>query len=149
MSMRSATNPWKSYQQVATQTAPPGQLVLMLYEGCIRFLNCALSGFEIDDPAQMNQTISNNIIRAQDIIFELNVTLNIEAGGELAMTLRRLYDYMDRRLMQANLRKDDGIIREIVGRVAVLRDAWSQMLQGQGQPSEVSAEFKRGVLAAA
>lgn len=147
--MRSATNPWKSYQQVATQTAPPGQLVLMLYEGCIRFLNCALSGFEIDDPAQMNQTISNNIIRAQDIIFELNVTLNIEAGGELAMTLRRLYDYMDRRLMQANLRKDDGIIREIVGRVAVLRDAWSQMLQGQGQPSEVSAEFKRGVLAAA
>jgi flagellar protein FliS len=149
MSMRSATNPWKSYQQVATQTAPPGQLVLMLYEGCIRFLNRAMSGFQIDDPAEMNQTISNNIIRAQDIIFELNVTLNIEAGGELAMTLRRLYDYMDRRLVQANLRKDEDIVREIVGRVSVLRDAWSQMLLGQGQPAEVSAEFKRGVLAAA
>jgi flagellar secretion chaperone FliS len=128
------TNPWKSYQQVATQTAPPGQLVLMLYEGVIRFLDRAIAGFQIDDPADANTMISNNIIRAQDIIFELNVTLNMEQGGELAMTLRRLYDYMDRRLLEANLRKDEGVIREIIGRATVLRDAWSQMLGGASQP---------------
>jgi len=147
--MRSASNPWKSYQQVATQTAPPGQLVLMLYEGAIRFLDRALAGFAIDDPAEFNQTISNNIIRTQDIIFELNVTLNMQDGGELAMTLRRLYDYMDRRLMEANVKKDESAIREVRGRIEVLRDAWSQMLLAQGQPSAIVPELRRGVLAAA
>jgi flagellar protein FliS len=149
MPPRAGANPWKSYQQVATHTAPPGQLVLMLYEGAIRFLHRALAGFQIDDPAQSNEAISNNIIRTQDIIFELNVTLNIEAGGELAMTLRRLYDYLDRRLMDGNLKKDEAAVREVIGRITVLRDAWSQMLAGHGQPEQAGEEFKRGVLAAA
>ena len=132
--MRASSNPWKSYQQVATQTAPPGQLVLMLYEGAARFLERAMAGFDLDDPAESNQTISNNILRTQDIIFELNVTLNIEQGGELAMTLRKLYDYMDRRLMEANLKKDKATVKEVHGRLVVLRDAWAQMLNGAAQP---------------
>ena len=145
--MPAPTKPWKSYQKIATQTAPPGQLVLMLYEGTARFLERALTGFEIDDPAQCNETISNNIIRAQDIVFELNVTLNMEEGGELAMTLRKLYEYMDRRLMEGNLQKDKSAVEEILRRVAVLRDAWAQMLNNQGvNPVEDS---KSGVLAAA
>lgn len=148
--MLAAKNPLRSYQQVATQTAPPGQLVLMLYEGAIRFLERALAGFKLEDPAAFNQTISNNVIRAQDIIFELNVTLNIQQGGELAMTLRRLYDYMDRRLMEGNLKKDEGAINEVVGRIIVLRDAWAQMLANQGQSSSaISQEPTRTVLAAA
>jgi flagellar protein FliS len=146
--MRAATNPWKSYQQVATQTAPPGQLVLMLYEGAIRFLEKALGGFNLEDPAEYNQTISNNILRAQDIIFELNVTLNVQEGGELAATLRRLYDYMSRKLMEGNLKKDQAPIREVLGRVVVLRDAWAQMLNNQGQPAMTLSE-KNGALAAA
>jgi flagellar secretion chaperone FliS len=137
--MRAATNPWKSYQQVATQTAPPGQLVLMLYEGAIRFLERAVGGFNLEDPAEFNQTISNNILRAQDIIFELNVTLNIQDGGELAMTLRQLYDYMGRQLTEANLRKAIEPLQEVVKRMTVLRDAWAQMLINQGQPAEVPA----------
>jgi flagellar secretion chaperone FliS len=141
------TNPWKSYQQVATKTAPPGQLVLMLYEGIIRFLDRAVAGFQLDDPADFNTTISNNIIRAQDIIFELNVTLNMEQGGELAMTLRRLYDYMDRRLLEANLKKDESVIREILDRATVLRDAWSQMLSGTGQPPAALAAEPAAVAA--
>src|ERR1041385_5014542 len=145
--MRASSNPWKSYQQIATQTAPPGQLVLMLYEGTARFLERALTGFEIDDPAQCNETISNNIIRAQNIVFELNVTLNMEGGGELATTLRSLYEYMDRRLMEANLKKDKAAVKEILSRVAVLRDAWAQMLNNQAIPS--AAETKLGALAAA
>src|SRR5215468_7180075 len=64
------SNPWKSYREVATQTAPRGQLVLMLFDGALRFLDRALMGFSKDDPAEFNQTISNNIIRAQDIIGE-------------------------------------------------------------------------------
>jgi flagellar protein FliS len=147
--MRPATNPWKSYQQVATQTAPPGQLVLMLYEGAIRFLERALGGFSLEDPAEFNQTISNNILRAQDIIFELNVTLNIQDGGQLAETLRQLYDYMGRKLMEANLQKNQEPLKDVIGRLTVLRDAWAQMLVNQGQPGEIPARERTGVLAAA
>jgi flagellar secretion chaperone FliS len=147
--MRPASNPWKSYQQVATQTAPPGQLVLMLYEGAIRFLERALAGFSLEDPAEFNQTISNNILRAQDIIFELNVTLNIQEGGELAATLRQLYDYMARKLMESNLRKDEAPLKDVLQRMTVLRDAWAQMLINQGQPGVIPTSERHGVLAAA
>jgi flagellar protein FliS len=146
--MRAPSNPWQSYQQVATQTAPPGQLVLMLYEGAAKFLERALTGFALDDPAECNQTINNNIIRAQNIIFELNVTLNVKDGGDLAMTLRRLYDYMDRRLVEANLKKDQSIVEEVLRRVVVLRDAWAKMLSNQGQ-TFLEDESKGDVLAAA
>jgi flagellar protein FliS len=148
--MRAPSNPWQSYQQVATKTAPPGQLVLMLYEGAARFLERAIGGFDIEDPAERNQMISNNIIRAQAIIFELNVTLNMKDGGELATTLRQLYDYMDRRLMQANVKKDKAIVEEILKRVIVLRDAWSQMLANQASGGLAAIEEdSKSVLAAA
>lgn len=144
--MRATSSPWKSYQQVATQTAPPGQLVLMLYQGATNFLERALAGFDIEDPADSNEAINNNILRAQDIIFELNVTLNMNEGGQLATTLRSLYEYMDRRLMEANLKKDKAILKEVLDRVLVLRDAWSQMLNNQG--ASLVDESKRPALAA-
>jgi flagellar secretion chaperone FliS len=129
-------NPWTSYRQIATQTAPPGQLVLMLYEGAIRFLERAKLGFAKEDPAEFHQTIHNNVLRAQDIIRELNLSLNLEAGGQLAETLRRLYDYMDWRLNQANLRKELDGIEEVIGRLTVLRDAWAAILPGHRPPSD-------------
>ena len=125
-------NPWQSYRQVATRTASPGQLVLMLYEGAIRFLERAEAGFQLEDPVEFNTTINDNIIRAQDIVRELDFSLNVEAGGELAAQLRRLYDYFDRTLLEANLRKDPAGIVEVIKRITVLRDAWETMLAQQG-----------------
>jgi flagellar secretion chaperone FliS len=124
-------NPWNSYREVATQTATPGQLVLMLYEGAIRFLNRALTGFEKDDPAEFHETISNNVLRAQEIVHELNTSLNLDAGGELAQSLRRLYLYLDWRLMESNVNKEAAGIQEALDRLTVLRDAWAAMLSGQ------------------
>ena len=120
-----------SYRQVATKTAPPGQLVLMLYEGAIRFLERALQGFGKDDPADCNQTINNNILRAQEIIRELDLSLNTREGGEIAANLRRLYEYFDQRLLESNLRKEPDGIRDVSGRLTVLRDAWATMLGRQ------------------
>lgn len=120
----------RSYRQVATQTAPPGQLVLMLYEGVIRFLERALDGFNRQDPVEFNETISNNVLKAQAIIHELNMSLNMEAGGEFSANLRRLYDYLDRRLLDSNLKKEDTGIRETLQRITTLRDAWATMLNG-------------------
>src|ERR1017187_607925 len=97
--------PWDSYRKVAAQTASPTRLVLMLYDGAIGFLERALAGFECADPLQFNQTVNNNILRAQAIIQEMNATLNMREGGEVSANFRRLYNYLHRRLREANLKK--------------------------------------------
>jgi len=126
-------NPLRSYQQISTQTATPGQLVLMLFDGAIRFLERARVGFQYDDPLLFNQTINDNILRAQDIINELNASLNMEAGGEFATNMRRLYEYMNWRLMTSNFKKEENGVVEIIGYLTTLRDAWAEMLRNQGQ----------------
>jgi flagellar protein FliS len=122
-------NPWQSYRQVATKTAGPGQLVLMLFEGAIGFLERALVGFQHEDPLEFNRTINNNILRAQAIVNELNVSLNMAEGGEISLHLRRLYTYMDRRLQESNQRKEREGIDDVIDRLRILRDTWAQMLQ--------------------
>jgi flagellar protein FliS len=125
-------NPWQSYRQVATHTASPGKLVLQLFEGAIRFLERAQTGFAMEDPCDFNTTINNNVIRAQEIIRELDLSLDVVKGGQMAAQLRRLYDYFDRRLQESNLKKEPAGIREVIARLSVLRDAWAAMLLNQG-----------------
>jgi flagellar protein FliS len=129
--MISHANGAQSYRRIATETASPGQRVAMLYDGAIRFLERALVGFENDDPLDRNQTIHNNVQRAQAIIHELNACLNMEAGGDLADSLRRLYVYFDWRLDESNRQKIPHGIRETITRLTVLRDAWNEMLRQQ------------------
>jgi flagellar protein FliS len=130
--MTYSPKPWQSYQKVATQTAAPGQLVLMLYDGAVRFLQQALDGFQLEDPGEFNFTIHNNIHRAQAIVDELNGSLDMKQGGELSDKLRGLYNYIDRRLDESNRQKSPEGIRESLERIGVLRDAWSEMLAGNG-----------------
>lgn len=129
-----SAKPWNSYRQIATQTAPPGQLVLMLFDGAIRFLERSLAGFSYTDPGERNFTIHNNIQRSVEIIRELRYSLNIEAGGDLAETLRKLYGYFERRLNESNLGKRRDGIDEVIGHLKELREAWAGMLANQGQP---------------
>ena len=129
-----AANPWKSYRQIATQTAPPGQLILMLFDGALRFLERGLLGFACNDPAEANMTIHNNFQRAQDIVRELNRALNLEQGGECAETFRRLYDYFERKIWESNVKKRPEGAREVIKHLTVLREAWATMLANQGMP---------------
>jgi len=134
------SNPWQSYRQVATQTASPGQLVLMLYDGAIRFLEQARRGFAAEDPLEFNQNIHNNTVRAQEIIRELDGALEYKQGGQLASTLHRLYDYMDTRLHESNqFKKPEGVV-EVLRRLGILRDAWAEMLRKNGA-TEGNAEM--------
>lgn len=126
-----AANPFKSYRQVATQTAPPGQLVLMLFDGALKSLDCALLGFERTDLAERNTTVHNNLSRATDIIRELNASLDVNAGGQLAETLRNLYAFFEQRLTESNLKKSPEGVHEIIPMLKQLRDAWSAMLTNQ------------------
>lgn len=130
--MNARTSPWQSYRQVATQTASPGQLILMLYDGALRFLETALKAFGEDDPLEHFQTINNNVQRAQAILQELSSALNVQQGGQLAETLQALYHYLDRRLQESNVRKEPAGIKEAIDRLTVLRDAWAQMLRDPG-----------------
>ncbi len=142
-------NPWASYRSVATRTASPGQLVLMLFDGAIRFLENSLTGFGLEDLAESYQLISNNVLRAQAIIHELNMSLDLEQGGQVAATLRQLYNYFDRRLDESNLKKIPEGIEEVLKRMIVLRDAWAQMLQGKTLAEvEASARPRPALLAA-
>jgi flagellar protein FliS len=133
MSMPRA-NPWKSYKQIAAQTAPPGHLVLMLYDAALRSLELALIGFDAKDPGERNATIHNNLQRTLDIVRELNCSLNREAGGELASTLCNLYTYFEERLHESNLKKQRAGVDEVILHLSGLRDAWAGMLANQGLP---------------
>jgi flagellar secretion chaperone FliS len=129
-------NPLACYQQVATQTATPGQLVLMLYDGAIRFLERALQGFNLEDPGEFNSTIGNNILRAQAILEELDRALDMSVGGEFSARMRGLYLYFDRRLLESNLRKEPAGIQEVLNRLTTIREAWHLMLHQASAPPE-------------
>ena len=145
--MRYNANPWLSYRQVATKTATPGQLVLMLFDGALRFLDKALVGFDLDDPLDSNLAINNNILKAQEILRELNMSLNMEKGGEFATTMRRLYNYYDLQLSQSNLQKDPAGVELVIRLLSVIRGAWAEMITGNSA-STVDLQVERQLQAA-
>ena len=122
-------SPLQSYKTISLETAPPGQLVLMLFDGAIKFLEKAMLGFDIEDPLEMNETVHNNITRAQDIINELNSTLNMDQGGKIALVLRDLYGYMDNKLFESNIRKESQGVQEVIDRLDTVQAGWSEMLE--------------------
>lgn len=119
----------RTYRANAVLTASPGQLVLMLYDGALKALALAQEGFAqpVDD-VQRIAVINTQLMKAQNILAELQSGLNLEAGGEFARTMHRLYDYHNRRLIEANLRKQVEPVIEVERLVRELRDAWAQML---------------------
>jgi flagellar protein FliS len=108
------------YKEHAVGTQNKGRLVVMLYEGAIKFLNLAIKGIETGDYTAKGL----NITRAQDIINELNAVLDMDAGGEVATNLRRLYCFMVRRLTEANNKKDARLIRDVIDLLEELNQSW-------------------------
>jgi flagellar protein FliS len=110
----------KIYKEHAVNTQSKGRLIVMLYEGAIKFMNLAIRQIESGDYAEKGKYIS----KAQDIINELNAVLDMEAGGEVAENLRRLYCFMIRRLTEANINKDPNLIREVIDLMEELNQGW-------------------------
>ncbi|MCG3085207.1 flagellar export chaperone FliS [Anoxybacillus sp. LAT_35] len=116
-------NPYQSYQTNAVQTASPGELTLMLYNGCLKFIAQAKKAIEEKDIEARN----TNLLKAQKIIQELMVTLNMEY--EVAKSMMTMYDYIYRRLVEANIKSDISILEEVEGYVKEFRDTWKQVIQ--------------------
>ncbi|PAE25846.1 flagellar export chaperone FliS [Bacillus sp. 7894-2] len=117
------SNPYQSYQQNSVNTASPGELTLMLYNGCLKFIHQAKKAIE-----EKNIELKNtNIQKAQSIIQELMVTLNMDI--EVSKNMMSLYDFMNRRLMEANIKNDASILDEVEGLVTEFRDTWKEVIQ--------------------
>jgi flagellar protein FliS len=123
-------NGYQAYRQTQAQTAAPGELVVMLYRGAVRFVSAATEAIETSDI----QAAHTNLVRAQAIISELSETLDLGRGGEIARNLQAIYEYLNHRLVEANLRKDASIAREVQGLLRELLPAWEQAArQGAGR----------------
>ncbi|MEY2882032.1 MAG: hypothetical protein RLZZ15_4412 [Verrucomicrobiota bacterium] len=128
----------RTYRVNAILTASPGQLVLMLYDGALKSLALARMAFAqpADYPTRI-AIINTQLLKAQAIIHELQCGLDLQAGGTFARTMHGLYDYHNRRLLEANLRKREEPVVEVENLIRELRDAWAQMLaQGVGAPAD-------------
>jgi len=135
----------KSYKAQSVQTASPGKLVLMLFDGCLRFTTAAKRAFDEEEFTKRNEDVNNNLIRAQNIVTELQSSLDMSVPGELPGTLYRLYDYVMHQLQQANLKKEAEPIDEAEKVITELRDAWSEMLS-QNPENEISGDQQPGSL---
>lgn len=120
----------RTYQAQSVLTASPGQLVLMLYDGALRFLGQAIVALKSpEDTAGRIESANKNLQRTQAILSELKGSLNFEVGGDHARNLDRLYDYHLRRLFEANIKKDPKPAEEVEGLIRQLRDGWAEMLR--------------------
>jgi len=116
-------NPHDAYRQVQIKTANQGRLILMLYDGAIRNIDAAL---EATPQKQRGYDLVNAaIVKAQDIIGELMASLDFDRGGEIARNLFTLYVFMNRQLLEANLRKTDPPLRDVRRMLLALRAAWA------------------------
>ena len=113
-----------AYQDAAVTTQSKGRLIVMLYDGAIKFLKLAIKELEAQDYAQKGLYIN----RAQDIINELNAVLDMEAGGQIAANLRNLYCFMSQRLAEANSSRDTQMIREVIALLEELNQSWKAIV---------------------
>ncbi len=121
--MAQLRNATQLYQHNAVQTASPAKLILMLYDGAIRFCNTALEGLGANDIAKTNK----NIKKAEDIIVQLRMDLDMKYP--VAKEFDQVYDYIYRRLVEANMQKDAEILQEALGHIKTMRETWLEVMK--------------------
>jgi len=121
-------NPYEQYKNNAIATATPAELTLMLYEGAIKFGNIAIKAIEEGDI----QKAHTNIMKVQRIITEFRNTLDFKYP--VAKDFDRVYEYLERRLVEANVSKDKEIMEEVVMHIRSMRDNWKEVMKRAKQP---------------
>jgi len=114
-----------AYQENVIATQTRGRLIVLLYEGAIKFLEQAKAELEAGNYAAKGQFIN----KALAIINELDSCLDIEKGGEVAANLRRLYQFTIRHLGQANIRRDPQRIQDVIDCLKDLNEGWKAIAQ--------------------
>ncbi len=121
--MAQLRNAAQMYQQGSVNTASPARLTLMLYEGAVRFCNLGLEAIGAGNIEKAN----TNIQKAENIIVELRVTLDMKYP--VAQDFDVVYDYIYRRLVEANMKKDKEILEEALKHIKTMRDTWKEVMR--------------------
>lgn len=119
---------YDTYQRNKILTASPAELTLMLYEGAIKFLNMAVMGIEKGDIEKAHV----NIMKTQRIVEEFRATLNFKYP--VAKEFDNVYEYVLRRLVEANIKKDTEILEECLGHMRTMRDTWKEVMKTAKTP---------------
>ncbi|PLS01455.1 flagellar export chaperone FliS [Neobacillus cucumis] len=119
----SLKNPYQAYENNQVLFAKGEELVLLLYKGAIKFIEQAKLALEKKNLPRTN----DRIIKAQNIVTELMVTLNMDI--EVSKSLLPLYDYLRRRLIEANIKKETEILDEVQGMLAELLGTWTEAMK--------------------
>lgn len=119
-------NGYAQYQNAKIMTASPAELTLMLYEGAIKFCNIAIMGIEQGDV----QKAHTNIVKVQKIVDEFRATLDMKYP--VAKDFDRVYVYLQRRLIDANMTKEKEIVEEIATHLRSMRDTWKEVMRVAG-----------------
>lgn len=116
-------NAANAYKNSKILTASPAELTLMLYDGAVKFCNMALIAFEKQDYTKVN----DNIIKAEKIITEFRATLDFKYP--VANDFDTVYDYIYRRLVDANLHKDPEILEDALRYIKEMRETWKEVMK--------------------
>lgn len=122
---------YTAYKAASVSNSKPEDLVMMLYTGLVRFIMQAQKAIDANDIQKTHE----NITRAQDIIAELEASLNMEY--EISHNMMLLYDYLYRRLVDANVKKDRIILDEVLKFAVEFRDTWSQAMKNNKEQAPV------------
>lgn len=120
-----ASNPYSQYKQMQVATTDPVRLIVMLYDGAIRSLKSGIEKTEQKD----FEGKGRDLMRAYDIVFELLTVLDYEKGGEIAANLAALYNYILKRILEANAKMDTEIMQEAIRHLETLNDAWRTLAE--------------------
>jgi flagellar protein FliS len=129
----------ESYKKTQIDTASPEMLILMLYDGALRFMTNAEDAFT----ANNIEGISNSLLRVQAIIAELLTSLDKEKGGDIALNLERIYLFFLEKLAEANLKKDPVPMRQIRPMVEDLRTTWGEIVKKHAKNGPANAPVQR------
>jgi len=134
-------NPLNAYRQTRVKTAGQGKLIVMLYDEGIRQLDLSLSELDKREDQDLEK-VHRAVIKAQDIITELTVSLDFEKGNDIAENLFSLYMFFNQQLLDANIRKDRDAIKGVHSMMGDLREAWVAI---EGKTVQMSGQTAGGV----
>jgi len=123
-------NQLNAYKETSIKTASSSKIVLMLYDEAIKQMDIATSHME-KEPKQLD-TINAAILKAQEVITELMVSLDFEKGGEIAKNLFSLYMFFNQELMTSNVKKDPQPVKHVRRMVSEIRGAWAEIMKNAG-----------------
>ncbi len=120
-------NQMNQYKRMKIETASPEMLILMLYDGAIKNIKISIQTMKDEEPDF--QLSSNCLIKAQNIITELMVSLNFEIGGDIARNLFNIYEYINYTMAQCNINKNDHNLESIIEMLNDLRETWKEVIR--------------------